>query len=1325
MKLFETTSFTIRRTLCTFALASASAAATIAAAQTPTLVPVPFVTTIAGLAAGSGNTACTGDIPNNIGSHLGDGCLPTQATLATVYGAFTDPVGNIYISENGTNNDIRIIYAGGVALTAALIASNVDVPNFAPIPGRIYTLAGARAGALTVKNGTKYACNGIATGPVAIDSAGDGCPGTESYIKVRGVSVDASGNVFFVSTGGGNSVKVFYVGGTQVANLIATENPGVVAQAGYVYQLAGQSTSSYSGDGGLAKAAAFINVRDIVIDSAGNLYISDGNTAAAGNVVRRIDAVTGIITTYAGGAGCTEPTASCTGGLSGDGGPATAASLNSPYTLFFDRFNNLYISEYFNNRLRVVYAGGTIPGISSPVAGNIYTYAGGGALTANGTPANQLKLGSVQVAGIDPSGNIYLEDATSHLLWRFDASTSIGYAIGGLSSGSAAAKGAFCSGTSGPVSLDNFGDGCPALQASLSDIGRISFDRQGNFYTGENGNAIVRRYSYNTQFVPTAVGATTTQPEAYLALSAVTLATETFRLQGASTNEFSDAGTGTCAATSVLTAAQVCVFNVNFTPAQQGLRLGSVQLSSGGPALTTQLLSGLGLGSDLAIDPGTQTSAGTGLTPSGIAADLLGNVYVADQTGNRVLKGSSTATTLTPIVTGLGKPSGLALDSFGNLYIADTANNRIVETTSTGASIGTLGTGLSAPQGVAVDAFGNLFIADTGNNRIVEISPSGIQTVVPITGLSTPTQLTFDSLGDLFVADTGNARIVELPVNNTQITVALSPGLKPTAIAVDSAGTIYIADATSLQLLAFTPGSVIGNTLLTGLIKPAALAADPDGNLFLADAGLTSATYLRRSLGNITFPITNLGQASTASINLSNVGNAALTFPTTTLYTRTGSTAFTLAPSTSNGCAAGTPFAPGAGCNFTATFLPTAKGTATASILFNTNAVNTAAASALLTGSGQQLVATSTTLVVTSPTGTILYGQPVTLTATITPASNAGAATGTVTFTVDNRAQTPQPFGTGTLTLTLNPTVGTHTVSVTFSGDTIYASSSATATFTVNKSTTTTALSISSVNSNGAISLLFTATIASPSGTGETGTVSFFSGTQLLGTSTLNPTTRIATYSTTALTFPGASFTAVYSGDANFAGSTSTVFTPPPDFAIGSSASALSIPQGGVASLSFVIAALYGTTGTINPTCTGLPANSLCRFLPTTIPLSGSTPVQVQIFTNVNSNLASNQPLTPHAEFFLAGLFPLSLGLLAFGRRSRRLRSASLICFALLGTMFPFAGCGSGSSSAESNLGLVTPPGTYTVNIVFTGVAPLSTHTSTVALTVLPNNTIF
>src|SRR6185437_16247941 len=89
----------LRSATCAGALALLFGAA---AAQTPTLVPLPFVTAVAGVPAGSTNAQCSSsvDIPNNIGTHLGDGCLPTQANLVTLYGAFTVFFDNTATTEN-------------------------------------------------------------------------------------------------------------------------------------------------------------------------------------------------------------------------------------------------------------------------------------------------------------------------------------------------------------------------------------------------------------------------------------------------------------------------------------------------------------------------------------------------------------------------------------------------------------------------------------------------------------------------------------------------------------------------------------------------------------------------------------------------------------------------------------------------------------------------------------------------------------------------------------------------------------------------------------------------------------------------------------------------------------------------------------------------------------------------------------------------------------------------------------------------------------------------------------------------------------------------
>ncbi len=235
------------------ALAILLAAAATAGAQT--VLPVPFVSTVAGIAPGGASVACssTADIPTfNVSPgpfHNGDGCLATQATLLAPYSTAVDSLGNIYIGDY-SHFELRVVYNGGASLAAAIVAANPSVTGLVPQVGHVYALVGgSREGAIG-KSGSpsKYYCNGLGTGLVANASNGDGCPGSEAYVKPRTPAIDKDGNVFFTSVASGALVRVFYVQGTAAAALITLENPGVVPQQGAVYTIAGSATNGYSGD---------------------------------------------------------------------------------------------------------------------------------------------------------------------------------------------------------------------------------------------------------------------------------------------------------------------------------------------------------------------------------------------------------------------------------------------------------------------------------------------------------------------------------------------------------------------------------------------------------------------------------------------------------------------------------------------------------------------------------------------------------------------------------------------------------------------------------------------------------------------------------------------------------------------------------------------------------------------------------------------------------------------------------------------------------------------------------------------------------------------
>ncbi|HET9407547.1 MAG TPA: Ig-like domain repeat protein [Candidatus Sulfotelmatobacter sp.] len=196
--------------------------------------------------------------------------------------------------------------------------------------------------------------------------------------------------------------------------------------------------------------------------------------------------------------------------------------------------------------------------------------------------------------------------------------------------------------------------------------------------------------------------------------------------------------------------------------------------------------------------------------------------------------------------------------------------------------------------------------------------------------------------------------------------------------------------------------------------------------------------------------------------------------------------------------------------------------------------------------------ATSTTTTVSSSTNPSAFGQSVTFTAKIAPASGTATPTGTVQFVVDGSnfgtpvnvaSCAPSPDACATSISTSTVSVGPHSVVANYSGDGNYsASSSTTLTQTVNEASTTTTLTSSANPSVFGQSVTFTASVtinAPGTGTIPTGeTVTFKDGASTLGTGTTNAA-GVATFTTSSLSVATHSVTAVYAGDTNFATSTS------------------------------------------------------------------------------------------------------------------------------------------------------------------------------------------
>ncbi len=331
------------------------------------------------------------------------------------------------------------------------------------------------------------------------------------------------------------------------------------AQLGIINTIAGNGTSGYSGDGGSATAASLNQPVAAAFDSSGNMYIAD----AYNNIIRKINS-SGVISTFAGNG---------TAGYSGDGGLAVSAELNLPVGIAVDGFGNVYIADITNAVIRIVNHTGFI----STFAGNGTTgYSG------DGGQATAATLNQPQGLAFDGSGNLYIADFG---VIRKVNSSGIITTIAG-------------NGTPGYS-----GDGGPATAAELGPLAGIAIDRIGNIFITDASYQCIRKIN-SSGIISTFAGI-----------------------------------------------------------------VGGGYIGDGGPATAARFNN-----------------------PIGITTDALGNVYIADEYNNRIRKVNYSGIISTIAGNGiagfsgdggnataaeLSSPSGVVIDHINHIHIADLNNNRI------------------------------------------------------------------------------------------------------------------------------------------------------------------------------------------------------------------------------------------------------------------------------------------------------------------------------------------------------------------------------------------------------------------------------------------------------------------------------------------------------------------------------------------------------------------------------------------------------------------------------------------------------------------------
>src|SRR6202046_4336238 len=209
-------------------------------------------------------------------------------------------------------------------------------------------------------------------------------PAPSSLDPPQNVAVNAAGDVFIADTYNNRVVKV--------------------TPQGQVTTVAGDGAAGYSGDGRLAAFAELNEPTGVAVDAKGDLYIAD----SANNVIRRVDAKTGIITTVAGDVAADKADDGL-GGFSGDNGPATRAQLNDPQGIAIDGAGDLFIADTFNNAIREVTTAGVISTVvnAAPAAGG--TPPAGS--ESSGKAPTASKLNTPYGIAIDPStDDLYIAD---------------------------------------------------------------------------------------------------------------------------------------------------------------------------------------------------------------------------------------------------------------------------------------------------------------------------------------------------------------------------------------------------------------------------------------------------------------------------------------------------------------------------------------------------------------------------------------------------------------------------------------------------------------------------------------------------------------------------------------------------------------------------------------------------------------------------------------------------------------------------------------------------------------------------------------------------
>jgi hypothetical protein len=1218
-----------------------------------------------------------------------DGGLATTTDLDLPSGVALDGAGNLYIADSA-HNRIREVAAS---------------------TGIISTVAGNG-------NGAFGGDGGLATAAIA------------SLNTPSRIALDGAGNLYIADTGN-NRIRMITAATGIITTVAGNGAPGSAANVG---------------DGSLATAANLNSPGGITLDVSGNLYIADtGN-----HRIRKVDSSTGIITTVAG-SGFISGNGS--GGYSGDGGQASLAELNFPYSVAFDSLGNMYIPDSANHRIREVTAVGGVISASCIIS----TFAGNGTsdFSGDGGAAIRAKLNSPSGVVFDPAGNLYIADTQNERIRKVSSTTQYITTIAGNGG-------------------NNYGgDNGSAVAASMYGPYGISLDGQGNLFIADYFNHRVRKVQSNfaiMDFTAAAVrqgdkSATKKQVvendgDAPLDLSAITH----------DANSALDGTATTCTTGNpFLAVSSDCTIGAVFAPTVAGnplaanidvgqtgdtanspldIRLiGNATLVNSTTVTVTSNINPSGFGQNVTFTANLTTGSTTGKL-TGTVSFFDGPTSLKANVALNAPGTTATATFATPALT-VGQHTITASYSGDATHFAATSTDNstapyiqtVNEATATGlvSSLKTSPLGQSvtftatvtAPNGGGVIPDGSVIFYDgttiIGNQMLNASGAATLQTAALTTGLHPITAFYGGDPTIPILSSTSSILNQDVQASSTA------------AVATSGSPSVYGTSVTFTATVA--PNGAVP---ATGLVK-------------FYDAAALLGTGTLNATGQATFPTSSLavGSHSITVVYQGDTNYSAATSPSITQQVNQALTLTTVLPALNPGIAgkadaitatvtvtqgAATPtgkvtFTDGSlplgtvtlGATGTATITPTlAPGTHTIVATYagdNNDATSASVAYPLTVNQ-----ATTSTVVTASPNPAVVLSSVV-FTAKVT--GNGGIPGGTVVFSANGTqigsAATLDATGTATITYS-GLAAGSYAITAVYSGDTNDQGSTGAGAASLVVGTIPTVTDLGSTTTTGTNPqvILVATTLNSASTTGgvslptPTGTVTFTSGSTVVGASPLD-SSGIATL-VPALATGTYNVIATYSGDAQHSPSTSQavqVSATATGFNLTVTPASLSMASTQDATVTVALTSTNGFTDTIGLGCASLPAGVTCHFSSTSAALKPDSGQSVQLTIDTNDPLSGGDSVmnshTGKQDTYLAGvLLPFSLffgwTLWHFRKRHATLLGTILVLL-LSGAAMLATGCSGMTSSSAA-------PGTYVIQVTGTGASSNIIHYQNVTLTI-------